>query len=88
MTEEDWTEEQKAAWRKGTWTPEQLDALDRESEEHLNNCEECQEGLDSEDVVYCPVGESLEETYAQAITEYSWQPDFNPDRVQELRGLW
>jgi len=82
----DWTPEQKAAWIKGTWTPEKVKVLDRLADNHIDHCDECQARLDIDpetladnEPYYCPIGESLTETAAQASVEYSWQPNFDAE---------
>lgn len=81
----DWTEEQKAAWRTGNWTHEKLNDLHDAWDEHVDICPMCQLALDTppdetedDEDYFCPLGEKLLEAYVQAITEYSWQPDFKP----------
>ena len=82
----DWTPEQKTAWRKGNWTPEMVLALEQLADEHIENCDGCQERLkidpstlaEGEDY-YCPIGESLTEEASMAGVEYSWQPNFDPN---------
>ena len=87
---ESWTKEQTDAWAKGTWTPAKVLALEQLEDEHIENCDECQEALETDpDTIpagqpyYCPVGESLCEQASQAGLEYSWQPDFDPKWSQK-----
>lgn len=60
-----------------TWTWEQMVAAEQATDEHVDDCNECQEALDDEPPTsYCPVGESLIERAGIITLEYSWQPDF------------
>jgi hypothetical protein len=80
-----WTRDQVIAWSRGTWTPQKIDALELVADQHIDNCDACQERLQIDpatlpgsEAYYCPIGESLSKEYSQAQTEYSWQPDFRP----------
>lgn len=70
----DWTEEQKAAWRQGTWTPEQIKVLAKKFDNHVDNCDDCLDAGPG----FCPIGTSLLKEETQASLEYSWQPNFDP----------
>jgi len=85
LHESGWALSQVTAWKKGTWTKEQVLALERIADEHIDNCEVCQTRLEidprtlpDDEPYYCPIGESLSEEYSWASTEYSWQGNFEP----------
>lgn len=65
------------------WTWAKVDALETKLDFHTNSCEDCEraleaEPLDNEHTYFCPIGESLLEESAEALCQWSWQPDFDP----------
>ena len=67
------------------WTPEEVLRLEREADDHIDNCDECQIRLlapppvDTDEQYLCDVAEVLLDKAGDASLEYSCQENFDPD---------
>jgi hypothetical protein len=64
------------------WSASKIKILEDQFDNHVDNCDQCQDNLakpppDDDSDYYCPIGESLQETWAEADMEFSWQHDFD-----------
>lgn len=77
-----WTWEQVAQWKRGSWTREKINTLVLEYENHHEACNSCHLialSSDEWDWIDCPIADAMVDAIVRADTEFSWQPDYEPD---------